>query len=232
MSFSRIVQHIRNCKKEIYIWFRNDDVGYFNSEIYKLNNIFKSTPLYHATIPKLLDDVTITLLNSNKLTHVFQHGYSHINYSNNDNCKSEYPKNREITIVIEEYLMGNQILRNSFRDKFLDVFCPPWYNIDEKFSCEIRKHIKAMSFFDDICDDTIKCINPNIDIIDWKISDEFAGELYVYNQIVKKLEVENILGFILHHRTMGKKGFHFVKKLINNLKCLPNVRFLDVNNLL
>lgn len=222
------LKKLLDSKKQLKVWFRADDFGLKNKKSKLLLELFKKNelPVYLAVIPQKLCGWTIQEIKNCENSFVIQHGYDHKNYSKND--KNEFPKNRSREEVVKVVDKGKKKLMKLFGAQFLNVFCPPWYEYS-------NRHIQALNSFNTVSSigkivgEGKYKMNVNVDIIDWTKNDRFAGEEFVYLSVKKARS--DVLGFVLHHRTMGKKGFQFVSDLLCYLKERKDCVFIDFSSI-
>lgn len=211
-------------KQNIKVWFRVDDMGLKNKTSQKCINLFKkfNVPMYAAVIPNKLCKWTILQINNYCKCYVIQHGYNHKNYS--VKTKNEFPRSRKTNEVKKCIANGQKKLDKNFQCKNLKIFCPPWYEFSSKH-IRVLEDFKGISSVNNIKYKNFDDINVNVDIINWTQNDHFAGEEFVYSQL-KKVK-NNVLGFVIHHRTMGIKGFQFLEELLKYFSSRNDCDFID-----
>ena len=159
----------------------------------------------------------------------FQHGYSHNNYSKEE--QSEYPENRDEELVKSEIILGRDKLKDLFGNKFINVFIPPWFEIDKKFQKIIkRENFVAMSNYwgNHINEFNLIEANCQVDLVDWDRAYTFGGEEFVLNQIINELENDSSnIGILLHHERMGEESYSFLNKLITILNKYANITSIE-----
>ncbi|MGG4340427.1 DUF2334 domain-containing protein [Paenibacillus lautus] len=238
-ELEKYIEMLYRMQKPIKIWFRDDDLGFYIPEVKKMVNLFDKVevPIVYSAIPSLLVNETIDIVRSSKTAFVAQHGWNHRNNSLKAGVKTEFDDDAcELSIMINNINQGKKKLQDLFGPKYLNVFVPPWHEMSPKLEQEIYKcrfHYISSWGPNGRNDNNFYEINTQVDIIDWSISDKFAGENYALSQLVSELQEgltkENsrlCIGILSHHRTMGTEGFEFVERLINTIKILPGVEII------
>ncbi|MDO5568555.1 MAG: hypothetical protein Q4G04_00380 [bacterium] len=207
--------------KNVKFWFRDDDCGIDNDSLYHLleymNN--KKIEIFLAAIPENTDEILSNKIQKYNSLYVGQHGYAHKNHSLSE--QSEYPPNRDTEIVKKELIDGDSKLKTLFKDKYLKVFIPPWFEIDKK-TIQMLKQLNylAVSNFWDNQKNPYGIIEANcqVDFVNWENAYTFGGEDYILKQIICELKKEKKnyhIGLLLHHERMGKETYMFLDKLID-----------------
>ncbi len=217
--------------KKVNFWFRDDDAGVDNCSLIHLiefmNNL--NINILIAAIPKETDDNLAIKLKKYSNIRIGQHGYSHNNYSKEE--QSEYPENRNEELVKSEIIRGRDKLKDLFGNKFINVFIPPWFEIDKKFQKIIkRENFVAMSNYwgNHINEFNLIEANCQVDLVDWDIAYTFGGEEFVLNQIINELENDSSnIGILLHHERMGEESYSFLNKLITILNKYANITSIE-----
>ena len=238
MRFDSVI----NCNKKIFFWFRDDDGNQLNDKFIRLIDFFEANncPILEAVIPANLDPMLVTYTISKKHVYIGQHGFSHTNYSDNIEVKSELCESRDVKSVVNEQMFGNSILEKNFGDKYSHIFVPPFFEITDTIKNElVEKNIyKAFSIWWDNCmiNNAIPEVNVQIDFIDWRKEEKFAGDKFIVEQIereVKKICEKNymeygVIGVVLHHNLMCDAGINALNNLIMEIKKCKNTEIIDV----
>lgn len=210
--------------KNVKFWFRDDDAGIDNAGLEVLLHYMneQNIQLFIATIPTKVTSYLASIINNYSNVYVGQHGFSHSNHSLVE--QSEYPKERDKKEVENELLKGRKILENFFETKFLNIFVPPWFEIDDA-TIEILKqeNYAAISNFWDNNINEYGLIEANcqVDIVNWDNAYTFGGQDFVLSQIIAELikdKKDYNLGILLHHERMGKESYDFLDKLIKIIR--------------
>lgn len=205
-------------KNKVKFWFRDDDAGIDDKSLDNLMHYLKDKKinLLIAAIPALSDSKLKIILDKYDNYVIGQHGYSHINYLEND--LSEYPDTRKKEVIADELINGDRILFNLFKDKYNKIFIPPWFEIGETTKKLLKQHnYLAISNYwnNQINSNGMIEINSQVDLVNWDNAYTFGGEDYVLNQIISEIESGNTcIGILLHHERIGKETYYFLDKLI------------------
>jgi len=196
--------------KNVYLWFRDDDVGRNTLKLKKMIQYFdcKDKSILLAVIPTLIDEEITSLINNNDRLMVGQHGFSHINYALDNESKSEYPYSRCNASTITEIMLGKKIIETAFKEKFLDVFIPPYFEIDKHILQMINGSFKWYSgwWTNSIVGEFV-FINAQIDFVNWNEINTYGGADFVELQLIRELKVLEksncyssiVIGIVLHH---------------------------------
>ena len=221
---------------EVKFWWRDDDIsdvteGLTNiliiSEIYNI-------PIYIAVIPERISEDAICLINEYSNISILQHGYSHNNYAKEGEPLNEFGLDRDIKLQLDEIKLGFEKLRNSFNDKFLPVFVPPWNHIASPIINELSElGFRGVSCIGNTLSEYPNLFNNNvkIDIHSWqtKSETEYKSFCKEYSQIIKEISdlITNTkdshtsdisIGLLTHSQIMSKDDFTMIHQLIIELK--------------
>ena len=228
------VKLIKN--KNVNFWFRDDDAGIDDEGLEFLVNFMNelNVNLFIAAIPVKVSNYLATKLKKYSNISIGQHGFSHKNYSLVG--QSEYPKDRNKDEVRNELIIGRKNLKDIFKDKFINIFIPPWFEIDEETKKILaQEKYGAISNYWDNNINKYNLIEANcqIDYVNWNKAYTFGGEDFVLMQLISELlkdkEIYNI-GILLHHERMGKESYYFLNKLINVIK--DNSSIISIKDLI
>ena len=225
-----------NSDRKVLFWWRDDDIsdvteGLTNilmiSEIYKI-------PIYISVIPERISDDAISLINEYSNISVLQHGYSHNNYAKEGEPLSEFGLDRDIKLQLDEIKLGFEKLRNSFNDKFLPIFVPPWNHIASPIINELSElGFRGVSCLGNNLSEYPNLFNNNvkIDIHSWqtKSETEYKSFCKEYSLIIKEISdlITNTkdshtsdisIGLLTHSQIMSKDDFTMIHQLIIELK--------------
>lgn len=223
--------------KKVSFWFRDDDVGLANEELKEMLYYFnkKNINLLLAAIPSKIDVFTKETLSGFNNYLIGQHGYSHINYSNTE--AAEFTIDRETLVVKNEIELGNKILEELFGKKYIKVFIPPWFEIDDNTHKTINelKYFALSNYWSNNKNKFgMNEINCQVDLINWENAWTFGGEEFVLNQLIK--EISNCkddyvnIGILLHHERMGKIAYQFLECFLKFIEGKANI--VDFSTLL
>ena len=123
---------LKNRKKPIKMFFRDDDAGIDNVRLLKLLDVFESfaTPLDIAVIPKavstaFVDELRGRIEASPELISIHQHGYEHVNHETKG-LKCEFGPARNKAQQFLDIVGGRRILKDFFGELSQPIFTPPW----------------------------------------------------------------------------------------------------------
>ena len=223
--------------KKVNFWFRDDDVGVANDELKEMLYYFskKNINLLLAAIPSKMDVFIKEVLSEFDNYLIGQHGYSHINYSKTE--AAEFTSDRDTLVVKNEIEHGNKILEELFGKKYIKVFIPPWFEIDDNTHKIINEleYLAISNFWSNNKNKYgINEINCQVDLINWENAWTFGGEEFVLNQLIKEISNcndDNVnIGILLHHERMGKVAYQFLECFLNFIEGKANI--VDFNMVL
>ena len=223
-------------EKKVNFWFRDDDAGVDTVALEKLVKYMEelNINLLIGAIPEKTDNILATILKKYPNIYVAQHGYSHKNYSKTE--QSEYPEDRNQQDINQEIIKGRKKLQEEFKEQYIDIFIPPWFEINKETIKTIKnENYIAMSNYwnNHINEFNLIEINCQIDLINWDKAYTFGGEDFVINQIINELEKKDHtinIGILLHHERMGKESYYFLDKLIKVIK--ENAKIIDIKDVI
>lgn len=221
--------------KKVNFWFRDDDVGLANEKLKEMLYYFnkRNINVLLAAIPSKVNIFTKEALSKFNNYLVGQHGYSHINHSNIE--LAEFTINRDTSVVKNEIELGNNILEELFGEKYIKVFIPPWFEIDDN-THKIINELKYTALSNYWSNNKNKFgmneINCQVDLINWENTWTFGGEEFVLNQLIKEIsncndEYVNI-GILLHHERMGKIAYQFLDYFLDFIEEKANIVDFDI----
>ncbi|MDC0074355.1 hypothetical protein OAK17_05850, partial [Alphaproteobacteria bacterium] len=232
-NWKNFSNELKECKKYNYIpyfWLRDDDAIKFTPNLKKFSIICKkyNIPMNLAVIPKLIEDSLIEFVSNEKNIYILIHGLRHLNYANKNQKKSEFGSNRDIETMLLEIQKGLEINKETFGEKSLPVFVPPWNRVNNKILNQLINigiigfsGINSTSFLRQ----QFKSYNPliirnaDIDIINWKSNKSFMGEELLLKSIISeiKVRIKNIhlrsepICILSHHEIMKNESFKFIE---------------------
>ena len=206
---NELIKILKGRGKEVYFWFRDDDVGNYTTELITFIDYFlkRETDILMAVIPSNVNDKTVQLIRDNERIIVAQHGFSHIDYSTDTEPKSEFPKSRNVESAVSEINMGKNMMERLFPGNYTGIFVPPFFEISDHVLQEISDWYKWYSCWwtNSVNGDRV-FVNSQVDFIDWNRTKTYAGSRFIENQVLRELNLLNdsrftstIIGVVLHH---------------------------------
>ncbi len=121
-----------NTENPIQFFFRNDDAGWADQELFHLLDCFFAAglPIDLAVIPKAITSCKAAHLyhyisESRGLIGIHQHGYNHINHQMQGR-KCEFGSDRSYAQQQSDIISGMDLLNDYFADCADPIFTPPW----------------------------------------------------------------------------------------------------------
>jgi peptidoglycan/xylan/chitin deacetylase (PgdA/CDA1 family) len=121
------------------LFIRNDDAWTLDREFcyFFESAIERGIPVVHAVIPGKMDQKFIRFLRRAKektpqLLDIVQHGWIHVNYSDEAGIKYEFGALRSVRSQREDINQGLKAMRKAFGGCFTPAFVPPYHGYDER----------------------------------------------------------------------------------------------------
>lgn len=234
-------EELNKNNKKIFLWIRDDDVGHCNSMLKKTINFFKDNdvPLLCCVIPKNISKDCAEYLLENNIT-IAQHGYSHINYSQDSSIQSELCEGRGISKVVADQLLGNKVMTELFGNNYSRVYVPPFFEIDSSIQKKLSESnaYRAFSIWSNNCIsyNDVPEVNAQIDFVDWSKAEEYSGDDYIFEQfdsLLNKIIKDSnnckfAIGIVLHHDLLNKKAFDMLSRIIEFSRKSKYIQIVDI----
>lgn len=208
-------------RPDLTFWIRDDDLNKNTAKFKDFITPFIETksPILLAAIPQNIDRSLAEFLDPYPFIHIAQHGYNHKNHSQCGTKKIEYGGTVDPQTLIKHTLKGQRTLKRLFKDKFSNIFIPPWNRIEPVFQPMIREHYKGLSTFrDHSLHSEIPQQNAHLDFINWKSNKRFKTVQKILNEIDTLSKTTSTIGLLTHHLDHRKKDNKFLKELLMILK--------------
>ncbi len=209
--------------KPVQIFFRDDDAGWANDQLYPLLDEFAKAriPIDLAVIPealtrRLADQLLSRWQQGKHLLGLHQHGYCHANYEAFGR-KCEFGSSRSKIQQKDDIAKGQNLLRAMLGSAFDSLFTPPWNRCtQETVECLEELHFRLLSR-----DVTSAKFNTSTIMqapvhVDWsriiKTSAEPLAELGL--AIASNLKANSLTGIMLHHADMNKDNLKPLAELL------------------
>jgi len=229
-----------------FIFFRDDDVFKLDRSFSKISSLFLKhrVPVIYGVIPGKMQPELIKYLGSLKkmypmLLDISQHGWMHINHSDNKKIKYEFGSGRSNAEQKNDILSGWIAMRKAFGEDFTPLFIPPFHGYDESTKrlfnlLANRKIISAVSAEKKLF------LSSDKYFIDLPASINFKRKLTgksnsiqdILAKIAEASRHTSVIGILMHHETYSKRDYERLKKLILILKKNSNFRFILPSKLL
>ncbi len=216
---------------EKIVFFRDDDGCKMTERMKKLLDMFISEklPIDLAVVPSQLEEqfVNFVLKNREEGIRFHQHGFDHTNHGIDE--KYEFGESRFYDDQIDDIKKGQELMKMHFGDKCDNIFTPPYhgYNKDtlkalrevgfEFFSVNKRRGRTSM-----------KQIPVNVDLMNWDDPYSFRDMNDIEEEIDAALNDNKVVGVLLHHEWFSGEDFEKVKLIIQKLKKINGVKFVNM----
>lgn len=136
---------VRRFKHEISLWgsseprpeffWRDDDLSKTVPSLERFLRLSDryNVPVAFAAIPTLLTSGAAQAVRGSRHGRIAVHGFTHTNHAAPGLPSSEYPEGRASADVLGELRDGQALVREHARDRFLNLFVPPWGRFDRSF---------------------------------------------------------------------------------------------------
>lgn len=219
----------------VRLFFRDDDAGWSNNELYSLLDMFAQTamPIDLAVIPKGLDyglaDELLNRWRQNKhLIGLHQHGYSHTNYETVGR-KCEFGGSRTKDQQKKDITEGQLHLRSAFGAALDPFFTPPWNRCTQD-TIECLEELNFQLLSRDItavklASSQLRQIPVNID---WSKMIKLSVDPFPHlgRTIAASLDQNELTGIMLHHADMDDEALKPLAELLATCAGHNNVQGL------
>lgn len=226
--------------REVRIFFRDDDAGINNENLFRLLSIFEKykIPLDLAVIPKEITksfstELKAQITRSNNLFAIHQHGFSHANHER-EGRKCEFGASRPKSKQFVDILEGRMILEEHFGAIAKPIFTPPW----NRCSNETAAVLRELNFVVLSRESGAELLNVEnlLEIpvsIDWfaKRKGVFLEKKKIGEMIAEKIREEDSFGIMLHHAEMDDTEFHELENLCEILSQTKRVKLVSMMDL-
>ena len=223
----------------VTIFFRDDDVGWGDAQLYQLLDLLarQDLPIDLAAIPVALNPALAReLLNRMaacpEKIRVHQHGYSHANHESQGR-KCEFGPSRNKAAQKNDIQAGKQRLEKLLEGRVDPIFTPPWNRCTfETGECLVELGIQILSRESGAAPLGVEGLAEMPVGIDW-----FAHRKKVRllpaewaEQLASKLMQSGAIGIMFHHAIMGPAEMDAASELLSTLASHPSVRFATILN--
>ena len=225
-------------------WWRDDDAVAATPALERMAAISTEygVPLALACIPAEAEASLVESVRHWPLATVWQHGYAHVNHAPAGQKKCELGVGRDVQTIMQQLALGQAQLEAAFGERFAAVLVPPWNRISQEVKVELpRIGIRKLSTFKarKRTQSAVGIVNTHIDLIDWRGSRGFAGEMAVVGAIVAHLnerqdgtvDPAEPTGILTHHLVHDEGCWMFLDSLFRALVEHPNARLMPIDAL-
>lgn len=228
------LHHVLDSREEpVTIFFRDDDVGWGNAQLFTLLDLFAEhrLPIDLAVIPQSLIPRLATQLRIRVETNaapigLHQHGFAHINHQSSGR-KCEFGSERTRAAQYEDIALGQRQLREEFGALLDPIFTPPWNRCTE----ETGRCLRELGFQTLSRESGAQPLNlaglAELPVsVDW-----FAAHKKVRLQreefgayCATALSATRPVGIMFHHARMDRDEYHAASELLTLLVTHAHVR--------
>lgn len=223
-------------------WWRDDDAVSAGPKLEKLLKISAGAGLLLAVIPVHLDRSLISVIGDTPDTWIAQHGYAHINHAPRGQGLGawELGLHRETDDILDELMVGQKLLLDSFGSDFLPVIVPPWNKIARELFTPLSIHgYCGVSTFgmrsEWYLTPEFVAVNAHCDPISWKSGAAFTGTSKAINQITDHLKAKRLgqadekepTGLLTHHIVLDEPGWQFCSDLTALIHNHPGAQWVS-----
>ncbi|NOX35268.1 MAG: DUF2334 domain-containing protein [Deltaproteobacteria bacterium] len=230
-----------NFNNTLKIFFRADDIGVPSKNFSRMMELFLKygIPLSLAVVPAWLTRKrweAINALAGKDQDHFcwHMHGYRHINYETRGK-KQEFGPGRTLEQVQNDILNGKRRLQSILKEKFTQVFTPPW----NRCSIETMQVLKKMKFkgisrsYDSlpVPPAGLEDFMVHVDLHTRKEKDAEQGWEGLLKEITKGMQ-SRTCGIMIHHMRMNHNAFIFLEFLFEKLLAYRQIQLVNFNDLI
>ena len=210
--------------KPVTVFFRDDDIGWSNDNLYRLLNVFADhrVPLDLAIIPNALTELLAQRLCTHAQSHpigLHQHGFTHHNHETQGR-KYEFGPSRTYAQQLNDLQVGREILQALLGEYLDPIFTPPWNRCTEiTAACLTELGYSLLSRDRSAKPLRFSPINELPIHIDWQKShkDHRFDLRRLSQSLVDAIKAQSITGIMLHHAVMVNVDFSAIDELLSLL---------------
>ena len=229
-------------KREVLLWWRDDDATEPTAQLTRLLDMASSTPLSIAAIPASATERLAKILARYSNVSVLPHGYSHQNHAPPTEKKSEFGPHRPSNDMISEIDRGWRRLSTLMPRAATAVFVPPWNRIDSFLAEQLGQiGLQAVSSLGSTDPNKrFNQLNVHVDIIDWRGSQNFVGDALAIATFINHLTSQRLAnaikpeatGLMTHHLNHDPASWRFIERLLEVTQKHPVARWISIKDLL
>jgi len=226
--------------KPVSFFFRNDDAGWADSQLFELLDCFSSVeiPIDLAVIPLAIEDHNRSLYErvkySKGLIRIHQHGYSHNNHQLQGR-KCEFGSDRTGSQQQADIQAGQDLLLEYFEGQVDPIFTPPWNRCNQD-TINALINLGFTTLSRDNTADHLHChrLNELPINIDWfkKRNGTRLNRFELVQLIVQVINGGESVGVMLHHEIMDHQEREVLSELLELLSSHPRVKCEHMNEIL
>lgn len=161
-------------------WWRDDDAACPTAALRHLLAIAGEHPLVLAVVPANATAELADLLRAYPAVTVWQHGWSHTNYTPDGQPDAELGDDRPVARMVRELADGKARLEGLFAAQFAPVLVPPW----NRMTAQLVRHLPEIGITGlslgagrhlALRHDTVRTGHAQIDLSDWTSGGRFIG---------------------------------------------------------
>jgi len=218
----------RDTGLEATFWWRDDDAAIPCRALDTLLELSttRQVPLGLAVVPDRAVPELPAYLDEFERIEVMQHGFGHINHSDPQEKKNEFPSSRPRKDLMRDLMAGARIMR-AF-SSHAAVLVPPWNRFDVRLLPVLpgmglrgistygpRKAANAAP--------ALKQVNTHVDPVNWHGGRGFLGEEPVLAAVTGHLKARRQeavdksepTGLLTHHLDQDQEGWDFIARLLD-----------------
>lgn len=223
-------------------WWRDDDVTRPGPRLERLFSVAGTAPLALAVIPLEASDELAACVRERNGVTALEHGYAHTNHALADEKKSEFGDNRPPATMMAEIEAGRDRVAALFGDRFVPVFVPPWNRVSATIASRLVEHgFLGLSTYGPRRWDSGRCtVNCHADLVNWRGSRGFVGEVEILTQIVdhlsarrrKTVDATEPTGLLTHHRDHDPACWQFIETFVRTVEDHPGAAWTPIQTAL
>lgn len=224
------------------LWLRDDDATGPAPALATLLEICAThdVPVCLAAIPTALDpDFGAWLAQHAANSLVVPHGYAHANHAPPEEKKAEFGDHRPATDMARELGEGLRQVQKGLGDRSRPVFVPPWNRLGATAAAALAQAgytaLSGKATQPTVTGVTV--IDVHIDIIDWRGTRGYRGDLPILGGLCDRLAALRSAGkegeptgILTHHAVHDPAAWGFLETLFERLR--SQVRWLAVDDVI
>ena len=243
-AFRDEIDRWRHAGRDVEFWWRDDDACRPDPVLSRLCALSGSSgvPLALAAIPAEAEKAAFDGMPAS--VTVIQHGADHRNRARATQKKTEFPPEEAVAVALRRLASGRERLQAAAGGAMAPVLAPPWNRVHPALAASLgaagywglstygaRKLVPR--------EWGLVQVNTHVDIIDWKGTRGFVGEVSALGQATRHLvarregaaDAGEPVGWLTHHAVHDEAAWAFLAKLFEMTQAIPGVRWRTVQEL-
>ena len=240
-GLSQELDHWQALGRTATLWCRDDDACEASTALERLVSLSAAAkvPIALAVIPRGARDSLTRYLEDRELVQVLVHGLAHINHAPDGEKRAEFGAHRPVESMLTDVREAWSRIQQLFAERALPLFVPPWNRIAPELVERLAEAgLRGLSTYTVRTTSApapgVSQVNCHADIIDWRGTRSFVGEVEATQLLVDHLrdrrlgvvDAEEATGLLTHHRDHDAACWAYLEQLWALTASHPAARWL------